>query len=138
MDKNLIKQRNTIYFFLIFSFNLFFCGCSFFQGFIGSPGKILDKNENFVEISLNYKPDFVFQEIKKYFAKNSVVVYKEQKNMKIYARNFGKVYKNVNMSTEVLLKLEENGEFTNIKISSFNRDLAENLKQKMKEIISQD
>jgi len=116
------------------------CNTYFVQDFIGNPTKHLDNhNKNFI-VLVEYKPDYVYNKLKTYFYANQADIYKTyktQKDAKIYVRNLAKVFKNLNMTTDLYFNISQD-EKTNgavIKIVSLNYELAEYFYDTVKDIL---
>jgi len=134
--------------FLVIIFSLFIgCNSYIIQNIIGNPTKHLDTyNKNFTVI-LEYKPDYVFSKLKSYFYENQADVYKVEqfvensknsKGSKIYVRNLSKIFKNVNITTDLCLNIvadKNDDKNTVVKIVSLNYELAEYLKDVLKDIL---
>ena len=136
----------SIFILILFPFLICCIGCSpvyVIQDIIGNPTKHLDTyNKNFV-VLVEYQPDYVFTKLKSYFYANQSDVYKIEKKLKyakIYARNLGKIFKNVNITTDLYLNisLDEKTGLTAIKIVSLNYELAEYFNDVVKEILQEE
>jgi len=57
------------------------CNTYVIQDIIGNPTKHLDNNKKKFVISLDYKPEYVYNKLKAYFYKNQADIYKTKKRI---------------------------------------------------------
>jgi hypothetical protein len=135
-------MQKLLILFLFLVLSVCFSGCNSYilQDIIGNPTKHLDTySKNFV-VLLEYKPEYVYNKLKAYLNTNQCNIYKTQKiskNSKIYARNLVKIFKNVNITTDILfdISLDEKANMAEIKIVSLNYELAEYFGDVLKDIL---
>lgn len=127
---------------LIFLALITFAGCNTYvvQDIIGKPTKHLDNyNKSFV-VLVEYKQEFAYNKLRSYFYANQADVYKTIKNSKIYVRNLSKIFKNVNLTTDLCINvsIDEKTKMTAIKIVSLNYELAEYFYDTVKDTLQEE